>query len=87
MGMETVMFVCAATIVICGLVMHAILKKKNELFEAAIMAENTEDINKTSNYGKIPFIVALVTGALAAGIIFILAMALVFSGTTKLFAG
>lgn len=87
--METgaVMFVCAVTIVVCGLIMRAVLKKKNELFEKAIAAENTEDITKNSNYGKVPFIIALIIGALAAGTIFVLIMTAVFSGTAILFTG
>ena len=87
METETVMLTCAVIAAIFGLVMYCIVKRKNELFEQAITAEDidTEAITKAYSYGKIPFIIALVIGAIAVFIIFILTASLFFSGpTTKL---
>lgn len=87
MSTGTVMLACIVITAVCGLIMHSILKKRDTLLEAAIVAENTEDITRTSNHGKIPFVIALVIGALAAGMLFVLIMASVFSGAAILFAG
>ena len=83
----TIISTCIVIAAVCGLVMRTILKKKAALLETAIATEDFENVTKTSNYGKVPFIIALVVGALAIGTVFALIMAAVFTGGVVFFTG
>lgn len=80
MDVGTLMLACFVIAAICGLLMYYIVKRKNELFNTAIAAEDidAEAIAKASTYKKGPFIIALIVGIIATGTLFILMLEFAF---------
>lgn len=87
MDARTMMIVCFVTAAVCGLVMYYSRKKNAKMIDKAIVTEDAEAFAKACSHGKIPFVIALVIGAIAAGTFLVLALALAFGGGVKLFTG